>query len=78
MRHDDPFSPDDSAASWVETGPPQVGDTVKVELVGVVLGVSEVHGADVLRVAVGPFEHSRQEILEVRADRVAVVKRAES
>jgi hypothetical protein len=73
--NDDPFSDDESARTWQETGPAREFDTVEVRLTGEVLSVFERHGVEVLRVAVGPLEHSRQETVEVRADSVAVVKR---
>jgi hypothetical protein len=75
--NDDPFSDDESARTWQETGPAHQFDQVEVRLTGEVLSTYERHGVDLLRVALGPFEHSRQETIEVRADSVAVVKRYE-
>lgn len=71
-RHDDPFSVGDSAATWVETGPPLVGDTVKIELLARVV---KTVGIEYVEVEVAEMGGQQ---LTYRADEVAVVARAES
>ena len=59
--------------------PEQIGesDLVELTLTGTVLRFDVRYGVDVAVVAVGPFEHTRQETIVVRTDRLRLVQRFE-
>lgn len=52
-------------------------DMVEVSMTGTVLKLDERHGVPVAVIAVGPFEHSKQQTIVVRTDRLRLVQRFE-
>lgn len=58
---------------------PDIGmcDMVEVSVVGTVLKLDERFGLPVAVIAVGPFEHSEQQTVVVRTDRLRLVQRFE-
>lgn len=52
-------------------------DMVEVSMTGAVLKLDEMFGVPVAFVAVGPFEHSQQETIVVRTDRLRLVQKFE-
>lgn len=52
-------------------------DMVEVSMTGTVLKLDERFGVPVAVIAVGPFEHTKQETIVVRTDRLRLVQRFE-